>query len=126
MGGREERRERRGEVMKVCVWVVGRHAWGGMSRAAAKASRSGLTGDAAPPGSISLTAPARTVVDETAILLHPPLPSACVSTVIERERQQNDRLTNGQARTFRRGWLSSGRCVRILRDLDTMLQSTDD
>ena len=33
--------------------------------------------------------------DETAILLHPPLPLVGVSTVMERERQQNDSLVNG-------------------------------
>ena len=35
------------------------------------------------------------VVDETAILLHPPLPLVGVSIVMERERQQNDSLVNG-------------------------------
>ena len=34
-------------------------------------------------------------VDETAILLHPPLPLAGVSIVMKRERQQNDSLANG-------------------------------
>ena len=34
-------------------------------------------------------------VDETVILLHPPLPLVGVSTVMERERQQNDSLVNG-------------------------------
>ena len=34
-------------------------------------------------------------VDETVILLHPPLPLAGVSMVMERERQQNDSLVNG-------------------------------
>ena len=35
-------------------------------------------------------------VDETVILLHPPLPLVGVSIVMERERQQNDRtLANG-------------------------------
>ena len=34
-------------------------------------------------------------VDETVILLHPPLPLAGVSIVMERERQQNDGLVNG-------------------------------
>ena len=35
-------------------------------------------------------------VDETVILLHHPLPLAGVSTVMERERQQNDSLVHGQ------------------------------
>ena len=34
-------------------------------------------------------------VDETVILLHPPLPLVGVSIVMERERQQNDSLVNG-------------------------------
>ena len=34
-------------------------------------------------------------VDETVILLHPPLPVAGVSIVMERERQQNDSLVDG-------------------------------
>ena len=34
-------------------------------------------------------------VDETVILLHPPLPLAGVSIVVERGRQQNDSLVNG-------------------------------
>ena len=34
-------------------------------------------------------------VDESVILLHPPLPSVGVSKVMERERQQNDSLVNG-------------------------------
>ena len=34
-------------------------------------------------------------VDETVILLHPPLPLVGVSVVMERERQQNDSLVNG-------------------------------
>ena len=33
--------------------------------------------------------------DETVVLLHPPLPVAGVSTVMERERQQNDSLVRG-------------------------------
>ena len=40
----------------------------------------------------------RLAVGETVILLHPPLPLAGVSTVMERERQQNDRLVNGYTR----------------------------
>ena len=35
------------------------------------------------------------LVGETAILLHPPLPLVGVSTVMERERRQNDSLANG-------------------------------
>ena len=35
-------------------------------------------------------------VDETVILLQPPLPVAGVSIVMERGRQQNDSLVNGQ------------------------------
>ena len=35
-------------------------------------------------------------VDEAVILLHPPLPLVGVSIVMERERQQNDRLVNGE------------------------------
>ena len=38
---------------------------------------------------------ARPAVGETAILMHPPLPSAGVSTGMERERQQNDSLADG-------------------------------
>ena len=34
-------------------------------------------------------------VDETVILLHPPLPLVGVSIAMERERQQNDILVNG-------------------------------
>ena len=34
-------------------------------------------------------------VDETLILLHPPLPLECVSTGMERGCQQNDSLVNG-------------------------------
>ena len=34
-------------------------------------------------------------VDETATLLHPPLPLVSVSIVMERERRQNDSLVNG-------------------------------
>ena len=34
-------------------------------------------------------------IDETVILLHPPLPLVGVSIVMERERQQNDSLVNG-------------------------------
>ena len=34
-------------------------------------------------------------VGETVILLHPALPLLGVSTVMERERQQNDSLANG-------------------------------
>ena len=34
-------------------------------------------------------------VDETVILLHPPLPLVDVSIAMERERQQNDSLVNG-------------------------------
>ena len=38
----------------------------------------------------------RLAVDETVILLHPPLHLVSVSIVMERERQQNDRtLVNG-------------------------------
>ena len=37
----------------------------------------------------------RAAVDETVILLHPPLPLAGVSIVMEKERQQNDSLVNG-------------------------------
>ena len=39
--------------------------------------------------------PALLAVDETLILLHPPLHLAGVSTVMERARQQNDSLTDG-------------------------------
>ena len=34
-------------------------------------------------------------IDETVILLHPPLPLVGVSIVMERERQQNNSLVNG-------------------------------
>ena len=34
-------------------------------------------------------------VDETVILLHPPLPLVGVSTVMERERQYTDSLADG-------------------------------
>ena len=37
----------------------------------------------------------RLAVDETVILLHPPLPLVSVSIVMERERQQIDSLVNG-------------------------------
>ena len=37
----------------------------------------------------------RLAIDETVILLHPPLPLVGVSIVIERERQQNDSLADG-------------------------------
>ena len=37
----------------------------------------------------------RIAVDETVILLHPPLPLVGVSIVMERERQQNDSLVHG-------------------------------
>ena len=36
------------------------------------------------------------VVDETVILLHPPLPLVDVSIVMERERQQNESLVSGR------------------------------
>ena len=35
--------------------------------------------------------------DETVILLHPPLPLVGLSIAMERERQQNDSLANGNA-----------------------------
>ena len=37
----------------------------------------------------------RNLADETVILLHPPLPLVGVSIVMERDRQQNDRLADG-------------------------------
>ena len=39
--------------------------------------------------------PLPSAVDETVILLHPPLPLACASTAMERERQHNDSLVRG-------------------------------
>ena len=39
--------------------------------------------------------PSRLAVDETVILLHPPLPLVGVSIAMEREHQQNDSLVNG-------------------------------
>ena len=42
-------------------------------------------------------------VSETVILLHPPLPLVGVSIAMERERQQNDSLADGQVSTIRRG-----------------------
>ena len=42
--------------------------------------------------------PVPVTVDETVILLHPPLPLAGVSIVMERERQQTDSLVNGSTR----------------------------
>ena len=45
--------------------------------------------------------PASLAVDETVILLHPPLSLVGVSIVMERERQRNDSLANGQVRGAR-------------------------
>ena len=45
----------------------------------------------------------RLAVDETVILLHPPLRLVGVSTVMEREHQQNDSLVNGYRRRKRVG-----------------------
>ena len=39
--------------------------------------------------------PQNLAVDETVILMHPPLPLVGVSIVMKRERQQNDSLVNG-------------------------------
>ena len=58
---------------------------------------------------------ARLAVDETVILLHPPLPLVGVSIVMERERQQNDRtLANGYSRRGRGDWAR-----RVARPADT-------
>ena len=50
----------------------------------------------------SETNTATSAVDETVILLHPPLPSVGVSIVMERERQQNDSLARSMATPPRR------------------------
>ena len=52
------------------------------------------------PWAVANAAPTRQggpslAVDETVILLHPPLPLAGVSIVMERERQHDDSLVNG-------------------------------
>ena len=51
----------------------------------------------------------RLAVGETVILLHPPLPLAGVSIVLERARQQNDRLLPGSCRHRRTPASGAGR-----------------
>ena len=43
----------------------------------------------------ALVGAGRLAVDETVILLHPPLPVVDVAIAMEKERQQNDNLVDG-------------------------------
>ena len=63
-----------------------------LKRAAAVAA---LQARAAPRWTACCTNTARLAIDETVILLHPPLPLVGVSIAMEREHQQNDSLANG-------------------------------
>ena len=58
---------------------------------------------------ISRTGDGRVAVDETITLLHPPLPLAGVSIVMERGCQSNDSLVNGWHRAGRGGYHAAPR-----------------
>ena len=53
----------------------------------------------------STCSPPQVAVDQTLILLHPPLPLVGASTVMERKCQQNDSLANGEPQ----GWSRSAK-----------------
>ena len=83
---------------RYCWWIASMHVEraraSGHSQALAAAARLGLA------------------VIETVTLLHPPLPSAGASTVMERERQQNASLANGYPGPLRPSTRSDPRTYR--------------
>ena len=75
-------------VFECSRYVVVRGVTDGVGEFARPAVSAGRTHSA-------LQGAAGVAVDDTVVLLHPPLPLAGVSTVMERGCQQNDSLVNG-------------------------------
>ena len=82
----------------VCVLVFQRLLRRRRPRNRRGGSSAGCTSTTAERALGSSHPPARLAVDETVVLLHPPLHLSGVSIATERERQQNESLANGQAR----------------------------